>query len=89
MSNHLRYEKQNGGHDILKTIQLINLFLRLRTVNMCPLLGGPLRTNKIFLLFCLNKKERILGLKMTFSAFCLRFLKMSIFSLFGSSLNNY
>ena len=79
MSNHLRFEKQNGGHDILKTIQLINLFLSIGTVNMSLLSELPQSKKKIFLLFCFNKKGRISELKMIFSAFCLRFLKISIF----------
>ena len=50
-----------------------------------PLREAKLKTNFVLLL-CLNIKERVLGPKMTFSAFCLRFLKMSICFQFPSGL---
>ena len=48
------------------------------------------RKRNFFLLFYFKKKERILGPKMTFSLFCLRFLKISILlSLVRSSSSNF
>ena len=86
MSDHLRFEKQNGEHcnfkKKLSESKKPNIFLKIILV----VTRWTTSINKKFSLFYLNKKERILGPKMEFSAFCIRFLKMSTFYLlFGGS----